>query len=98
MIKFKDLGIKAESKAFTGDKIKMAKVLNKTITVKAFKIVTSKYEGKGDCLHLHIEFKGEEHVVFTGSTVLMDMIRKVPEDKFPFETEIVQENGRLEFR
>ena len=44
---FKDFGITATIKSFTGDKIKMSKILNKPIEVVAYKIDASKYTDKG---------------------------------------------------
>jgi hypothetical protein len=40
---------------------------------------------------------GEKRVVFTGSTILIDTIKQVPKEKFPFETIIVKENEYYEF-
>jgi hypothetical protein len=96
---FKDFGITATVKSFTGDKIKMNKILNKQIQVLAFKIDASKYteKGNGKCLHLQIKIGDVQHIVFTGSATLMDMIAKVPAGKFPFNTTIIEENERYEF-
>lgn len=95
MNSFKDFGIKATNTNFTGDKIKMSKILNKPITVVAYKIDKSKFyeNGNGKCLHLQIEIAGTKHVVFTGSATLMEMIEKAPKEKFPFETIIEEEEG-----
>jgi len=94
---FKDFGITIEHKAFTGDKIKMSKVLNKEITVYGFKLVDSKFEGKGKCLHMQIGMQGSMYVLFTGSAILTEMIQKVPKDHFPFITTIIEENERFQF-
>lgn len=96
MTRFKDLGIVAETKAFTGDKIKIDRLLNREITVLAFRIEKSKHND-GDCLYLQIQLNGNTHVVFTGSIVLMSMIKKVPADAFPFQTTIVKENDAYQF-
>jgi hypothetical protein len=96
---FKDFGIKTTVKSFVGDKIKMSKILNKEITVLAFKIGPSKFieKGNGKCLHLQIQIGDTKYVVFTGSTGLMEDIQKVLTDKFPFTTTIVEESERYEF-
>lgn len=94
---FKDFGIIANTSAFTGPKIKMSKILNKQITVEAFKIEPSKFEGKGNRLCLQILVDGIQHIVFTGSTILMDMIQQVPKASFPFNTAIVEDNDRFLF-
>lgn len=95
MKKFSDFGIKTTSQAFTGDKIKISKILNKEITVHDYKIEKSKYNG--ECLYLQIEFKESKCVVFTGSVSLMNQIKQVEKDDMPFQTTIIQENERFEF-
>lgn len=99
MNQFKNFGIKVNTKGLEGDKIKIERVLNRDITVQAYKIVTSKFSDKGNgrCLHLQILMGEMQYVVFSGSGVLMELIEQVPKDKFPFTTRIVQENKRLEF-
>ena len=99
MNSFKDFNIKTEEKVFTGDKIKISKILNKPITVHDFKISNSKYpeKGNGECLHLQISVDNEKRSVFTGSRVLSEKIKKVPESGFPFTTTIIEENERYEF-
>lgn len=94
---FKDFEIKPELKNFIGEKIQIKRILNAPITVHDFKIEPSKFEGKGNRLTLQIEKQGEKRVVFTGSSVLMQQIEKVPKDKFPFETTIVNDNEYFEF-
>lgn len=99
MHSFKDLGIKATSKSFEGDKIKIDRIQNKEIVVEAYKIEASKFKekGNGKCLYMQITIDGTKRVLFTGSTNLMEMIEQVPADKFPFKTTIVKENERFEF-
>lgn len=96
---FKDFGIKTDLQSFTGEKIKISKILNKDIVVLDYKIEDSKYgNGNNKCLFMQIEVDGIKRVLFTGSTVLIDTIQKVPKgDGFPFKTTIVQENERYEF-
>jgi hypothetical protein len=95
---FKDFQITSSQKTFTGDKIKIDRILNREIIVEAYKIEKSKFEkASGRCLHLQISLGQTKHVVFTGSVVLMDQIEKVPKDKIPFITTIVRENERLQF-
>ena len=95
MQKFSDFGIKSEIKSFTGEKIKVKKILNTEITVLDFKIEDSKYEGK--CLYLQIQ-KGEtKHVVFTSSKYLIQVIEQIKKEQFPFETTIIENDERFEF-
>lgn len=97
MKKFKDLGIQAqENNQFTGEKIKMSKILNREITVHHFKIEPSKFN-KGKCLFMQISLNKTKHVVFTGSNYLMDIISKIAEKDFPFTTTIVEDNERFNF-
>lgn len=97
---FKDFNIKPVTKGLEGDKIKIDKILNREITVHAFKIGPSKYPEKGNGLRLDLQISlGEtKHIVWSGSGILMDMIKQVPDDAFPFQATIVKENERLEFR
>jgi len=97
MKNFSDLGIKPKSPAMEGDKIEVYQILNQPISVHGFDIRPSKFEGKGDCLCLQITFEEKKRVVFTGSVVLMDIIKQVPRDSFPFTTKITKENKRYQF-
>lgn len=99
MKQFSKLGIKPSEQGFTGDKIKISRILNKVITVKAYKIVASKFtdNGNGKCLYLHIQNGNNENVVFTGSSTLMEQIEQVNKSDFPFEATIINNNDRYEF-
>ncbi len=96
---FKDFGIKPVVKSLQGDKIHIDRILNREITVTGFRIEDSKYakENNDKFLCLQIILNEENRVVFTGSGVLMDMIQRVPENKFPFKTKIIKEEKRYEF-
>lgn len=96
MRNFKDFGIKPNQRAFTGDKIKLEKVLNTEITVHECKVEPSK-KNEGQCLTMQIEYKGEMRVVFTGATALIDVVNQLPADAYPFNTTIVKNNERFEF-
>ena len=100
MNSFSQFNIKTNIKGFEGDKIKIAKVLNRQIVVHDFKIEDSKVfkdHGSGKCLQLQISIKDEKHVLFTGSGCLIDMIQKIPQDGFPFSATIIAENERYIF-
>ena len=92
---FAEFNIQTTQKAFIGDKIKIERILNISISVIAFKIEESKYKGK--YLNLQIKKGDVDHVVFTGSTSLMEMIQLVPEDGFPFQATIVKKDERFLF-
>jgi len=97
MKSFKDFKITPKYNAFTGEKIAIDKVLNIEITVFGYKIEPSKKKAGSNFLTLHIEFKKEHRVVFTGATILQQLIELVPKDDFPFTTTIIKNNEHLEF-
>jgi hypothetical protein len=102
MYRFSQFNIKTVAKGFEGDKIKMAKILNREIIVYDFTLEDSKVpafreKGSHKCLMMQISFNSELHVVFTSSTGLIAAIQQVPKDKFPFTTVIVEENDRYKF-
>ena len=97
MNNFKDFDIKAEINSFTGDKIKIDKVLNKEIKILGFKIEDSKIKLGTKLLTLHITKSEENHVIFTGAKLLMEQIIQVQKEKFPFNTTIVKESECLKF-
>ncbi|HMG93211.1 MAG TPA: hypothetical protein VK589_24310 [Chryseolinea sp.] len=97
MNSFKDFDIKPNINAFVGDKIPVKKLFNVPITVLEFKLEPSKQKPGTELLTLQIEKSGEKRVVFTGSTVLIDQIKRVPENKFPFVTTIKGDNDYYEF-
>lgn len=97
MNNFKDFNIKPRINAFVGEKISVQKLFNLQIKVLNFKIEPSKQKAGTQLLTLQIERKGEKRIVFTGSTVLIDQIERVPENKFPFLTTIRGDNDYYEF-
>ncbi|MCO6499111.1 MAG: hypothetical protein J5I47_01895 [Vicingus serpentipes] len=97
MNSFKDFNIKPKINSFVGEKIQVQKLFNLPIIVFDFKIEPSKQKEGTELLTLQIEKSGEKRIVFTGSTVLIDQIKRVPEDKFPFITTIKGDNDYYEF-
>lgn len=97
MNNFKDFNIKPKVNAFVGEKIQVQKLFNLSITVIAFKIEPSKQRAGTELLTLQIEKAGEKRIVFIGSTVMIDQIKRVPDDKFPFITAIKGDNHYYEF-
>jgi hypothetical protein len=84
--------------AFTGDKIKIERILNREIKVLDYKIEKSRYDkGNGKCLYLQIQLGEQKHVVFTGSIALMDVIAQVDKSNLPFATTIIKDNERFQF-
>lgn len=97
MNNFKDFNIKPKINSFVGEKIQVQKLFNLPIKVLDFKIEPSKQKKGTELLTLQIEKSGEKRIVFTGSTVLIDMIKRVPDDKLPFITTIKGDNDYYEF-
>lgn len=97
MNNFKNFNIKPSFTSFTGDKIKMDRILNTEIVVHGYDIKESTVKAGTKLLTLQISRKETKHIVFTGSKVLQDMIQQVPKESFPFTTTIVRESERLEF-
>lgn len=99
MRSFSDFNIKPKRGRFVGDKIKIMKVLNQALVVHDFKLDKSKFQNSNSdrCLCLQIEFKGEKHVLFTGSKVLAEMIQQVPRENLPFKTTITKEGETFQF-
>ena len=83
--KFSDFA--EETKVFDGDKKKIENVLNQEILIIDFKVKSSKH--KQGSLYATIQFKieGTNHIVFTGSGVLIDQLEKY-KDSMPFYTTI----------
>lgn len=96
MKKFSQFDIKISSKGFLGDKIKIQKILNREIIVHHYIIGDSKVF-KGKCLQLQISLNETKHVLFTGSSGLLEAITQVPDSAFPFTTTIIEENDRYIF-
>lgn len=93
--KFSDLGVKTTLKHFIGEKIKISKILNKEIVVVNYSIQPSKI--KGDYAQIQIEIDKRKHVLFTGSTVLIQTLDLINKNDFPFSTVIIEENEHYEF-
>jgi hypothetical protein len=98
MKQFSEFGINAGNN-FTGDKLKIDKIINREVTILKHKIEDSKYpkNKSGKCLTLQIEINDTKSVVFTGSDVLINQIQQVPENEFPFSTTIIKSNDHFEF-
>ena len=98
MKRFSEFDIKPGD-SFTGDKIKIDKILNREITVLKYKMEDSKFpkNKSGKCLTMQIEFSGIKNIVFSGSDFLMNQLKQVTEDSFPFLATIIRSNEHFEF-
>lgn len=92
---FKDFGLKPNVNTFKGEKIKIERIINREIIVYAFEITPSKF--KDELLSMQIKVANEFRVLFTGSKVLIDTIKRVPKENFPFATTIIKEHEYFEF-
>jgi len=97
MNSFKDFNIKPKASSYVGEKVKVKKILNLSITVLDFKIEPSKQKAGTKLLTLQIELAGEKRIVFTGSTILMDQIVQLPKGALPFTTTIQENSDHYEF-
>jgi len=97
MHSFSDFGIKPQTAALRGDKIKIERVLNTQIVVEVFRIEKSKVKDGTQCLYMQIIIDNDTRVIFSGSTCLIEMIQRIPKEKFPFTTKIIKQENRLEF-
>ena len=97
MKNFKDFNIAPRVSSFVGEKIQVQKLFNLQIKVLAFKLEPSKQKKDTELLTLQIEKGGEKRIVFTGSVVLIDQIKRVPANEFPFFTVIKGDNDYYEF-
>lgn len=97
MKSFKEMGIKVTAPNFTGDKIKIDRILNREISVLDFKIGPSTQKVGTDCLTLQIEVNDQKHIIFTGAKALIQMIQQVDRSDLPFKTTIIKDNETLQF-
>lgn len=86
----------AEEKPMTGAKISVNEIIGKEITVKGFRVADSSKRSGTKCLTLHIDLDGEERVVFTGSSVLLEQSEKY-KDHLPFLATIKRVDSFLTF-
>lgn len=67
----------------------MEDVFDQKITVHGFTIMESKWykeEGVNECLQMQIEIDGKMRVLFNGSKKMIDQLKQVPDNGFPFQT------------
>lgn len=81
----------AEEQALDGDKIKIDEVLNLEIAVTGFKISGSRFakSNSSQCLKLQFELEGKKRILFSGSDVLIEQIKKY-ESHIPFLAKITK--------
>jgi hypothetical protein len=92
MKRFSDFS--TEDSVLSGDKSKISEVLNKEIIITGFRVRNSKYsnENNDKCLHLQYKLDDKEFVLFTGSQVLIEQVKKY-QSEIPFMTTIIKINN-----
>ena len=82
MKKFSDF---AKENILDGDKTKIDDVLNKEIEIIGYSIKNSRFSKNknGEYLTLQINLNGEKYIIFTGSDVLIEQIKKY-QNEIPF--------------
>ncbi len=100
MKSFSEFKIPAPTGSFTGEKIKIAKIMNREIVVLDSRIDDSKYpkNKSGKVLLMQLEIDGEKRVLFTGSDVLISQIQHVQKEDYPFTVTIVKEGEHFQFK
>jgi hypothetical protein len=86
----------AEEEVFDGEKLRLDEILNKEILVTGFRIKDSHQKKGTQYLTIHFEMEGRQHIAFTGSTVLMDQLKKY-ESHLPFLAVIKKINRHYTF-
>jgi len=82
MKKFADF---STDKILDGDKQKIDTILNQEIIVTGYSIKNSRFSKNksGEYLTLQYEFENQKYIIFTGSDVLIDQVKKYA-DEIPF--------------
>lgn len=80
-LKFGDFAEKAN--IFEGDKKRIDELLNKEILILRFKIKDSKQQKGTSYATVQFRYEDNEHIFFTGSSVLIDQLTKY-KDNLPF--------------
>lgn len=71
-----------------GDKLRMSDIIGETIIITGYRISESKLKD-GLYVTLQFELKGKQHVIFSGSQTLRELVQKY-EHEIPFSTVIEQ--------
>jgi len=72
----------AKETILDGTKIRIDDMLNKEVMILAYRVTDSKHSDR-DCLTIQLQYDNQHHVIFTGSAVLADQIKKY-ESELPF--------------
>lgn len=95
---FKDFDIEPVLDNFSGDRLLIDQLLNLPITIIDFIIEDSTKKPGTKRLKLQLEKNGIKHIHFSGSVILLQQIKKVSKEDFPFVTTIIREGLYLRFQ
>ena len=79
-----------EHRPLEGDKVKIDSILNQEIEIINYNVKKSKYK-ENDYLTLQFKINGSLNIMFTGSGVLVNQLKKY-EEEIPFVAEIKKIN------
>ena len=105
---FSSFGIKENDGFLKGIKVPLETILGREIILLDYRISKSRFPDKNtnkpsECLRIQFmypnDLPGQEKIVFTGSKILIDMIRQAEEQdrSFPFKTTIRRESNYFKF-
>lgn len=105
---FSSFGIRENDGFLKGIKVPLETIIGREIILLDYRINKSKYPDKNtnkpsECLRIQFvypnDIPGQEKIVFTGSKILIDMIRQAEEMdcQFPFKTTIRRESNYFKF-
>lgn len=95
MTRFSDLNIKPPIGTFGGKKVPIDSILNVEISILDYRIEESKFQDRNP-LRLQLSFLKEDnqYITFSGSKILMEMIRQIPKELFPIDSTIIKDDKK----
>lgn len=94
---FSEFGITTK-RSFEGHKIYAEDLLEQEIIVHFFEIRPSRKNDGSECLFAQITFCNEKRLFLSGSRFLMEDLKRIPDNGFPFKVKIIRVNRHFEFR
>jgi len=78
-----------EAKPFAGEKKRIDDILNQEVLIIDFKVKESKQRPNSSYVTIQFKQNGENYIIFTGSTVIIDQLNKY-KDNLPFYATFVK--------
>lgn len=94
---FSDFNI-ITKRSFEGAKLYPEDLLSEPIIVHYYEVRPSKKNDGTECLYAQITLNNEKRLLWSSSVFLIDAIRKIPDNGFPFGSKIIKVNRHFEFR